>query len=381
VEHNDDFSTINLVIRPLLEPSIMEGNLMVTFESNASATKTAPIIKKKTASDKVIEPRLTVLKQELRSTKEYLHAAIEELETNNEELESTNEELQSTNEELQSTNEELETSREELQSTNEELETVNSELQNKVEQLSDINNDLNNLLSSNEIAIIFLNNDMRIKRFTPKMTTLFKLINTDVGRPIGDIAHNLKYDGLLEDVKEVLNHLGQVEKELQSKDDCWFLMRILPYRTLENTIDGVVATFIDITAQKVNEILSMEAKYFAENIIESVREPLIVLDSEFHVIYANDSFYRTFRVKPEDTERKLIYEVGNRQWDIVKLRQLIEDILPNKTEFKDFEIIHDFPDIGRKRMLLNAKRILKSGEETGTILLVIEDVTSKKIVN
>jgi len=154
-------------------------------------------------------------------------------------------------------------------------------------------------------------------------------------------------------------------------------MRILPYRTLENAIDGVVVTLVDNTIQKTNEILATEAKVFAENIIETVREPLIVLDKELRVMLANGSFYKTFRVKPKDTEKKLIYELGNGQWDIVKLRQLLEDILPKKTEFKDFEIVHDFPDIGHKRMLLNARRILQSGKETGTMLLAIEDVTSK----
>jgi len=138
-----------------------------------------------------------------------------------------------------------------------------------------------------------------------------------------------------------------------------------------------VVTLVDNTIQKTNEILATEAKVFAENIIETVREPLMVLDKELRVMFANESFYKTFRVKPKDTEKKLIYELGNRQWDIAKLRQLLEDILPKKTEFKDFEIVHDFSDIGRKRMLLNARRILQSGKETETILLAIEDVTSK----
>jgi two-component system CheB/CheR fusion protein len=206
--------------------------------------------KKKSDEAKKMEPRIAALEQELQSTKEYLQTTIEELETSNEELKSTNEELQSTNEELQSTNEELETSREELQSTNEELETVNNELQNKVEQLSDANNDLNNLLGSTEVATLFLDNDVRIKRFTPGASEIFKLIGADVGRSIGDIVHNLKYEDLLKDVNEVLRNLGRIEKEIQTKNDNWFLMRILPYRTMDNAIDGVAVTFIDITKQK-----------------------------------------------------------------------------------------------------------------------------------
>jgi two-component system CheB/CheR fusion protein len=168
-------------------------------------------------------------------------------------MKSTNEELQSTNEELQSTNEELETSREELQSTNEELETVNNELQNKVEQLSESNNDLNNLFGSTEVATIFLDTDIRIKRFTPGAADIFKLINTDVGRPVSDITHNLLYDNLLKDIHEILTNLGRVEKEVRSKSGHWYFMRILPYRTTENVVDGVVVTFVDITKQKQAE--------------------------------------------------------------------------------------------------------------------------------
>ena len=193
---------------------------------------------------------MQALEQELQSTKEYLQTTIEELETSNEELKSTNEELQSTNEELQSTNEELETSREELQSTNEELETVNAELQNKVEQLSDANNDLNNLLGATEVATLFLDNDINVKRFTPRAAEIFKLIAADDGRPIGDIVHNLQYDELVDDAKKVLENLGRVEKEVRTKEGNWFFMRILPYRTVDNAIDGVVVTFIDITRQK-----------------------------------------------------------------------------------------------------------------------------------
>jgi two-component system, chemotaxis family, CheB/CheR fusion protein len=248
VVYNGGISSVNITVKPVSDPMLKNYYMMVLFDSPEVSVEIKG--KKKIAEGKKMEPRIAALEQELQSTKEYLQTTIEELETSNEELKSTNEELQSTNEELQSTNEELETSREELQSTNEELETVNNELQNKVEQLSDANNDLNNLLGSTEIATLFLDNDVRIKRFTPGASEIFKLIGADVGRSIGDIVHNLKYEDLLKDVNEVLRNLGRIEKEIQTKNDNWFLMRILPYRTMDNAIDGVAVTFIDITKQK-----------------------------------------------------------------------------------------------------------------------------------
>jgi len=269
---------VNVIVKPIIDPAIKNEFMMVLFES----TK-APAIassKKGQAAAKAIEPRISALEQELQSTKQYLQTTIEELETSNEELKSTNEELQSTNEELQSTNEELETSREELQSTNEELETLNTEQQNKVEELSQANNDLNNLLGSTEVATIFLDNDIRIKRFTPSASDIFKLIAGDVGRPISDIVHNLQYDDLLNDMEEILKNLGRIEKEVRTKTGKWFLMRILPYRTADNAIDGVVVTFVDITKQKNDELMLRESEEKCSALICQAQAGIVLTDAQ-----------------------------------------------------------------------------------------------------
>ncbi len=173
------------------------------------------------------------------------------METSNEELKSTNEEMQSTNEEMQSSNEELETSKEELQSLNEELITVNTEMQNKNDELSVINNDMKNLLESINIPTIFLDNNLFIKRFTFHATKIVNFIPSDIGRPINHIATNLKYENFIEDAKEVLRTLAFKEIELQTKDGIWYQMRILPYRTTSNIIDGLVITFSDIHKLKI----------------------------------------------------------------------------------------------------------------------------------
>jgi two-component system CheB/CheR fusion protein len=187
----------------------------------------------------------------LQDKEEYLQTTFEELETSNEELKSTNEELQSANEELGSTNEELETSREELQSMNEELSTVNSELQGKVDQLSQSGNYMHNLLASTGVGTIFVDNHMCITFFTPAAARSVHLIQGDIGRPIAHVVTNLAgYDSLAADIKVVLDSLVPFESEVKSKEDLWYLLRILPFRTLENTISGAVVTFVDITERK-----------------------------------------------------------------------------------------------------------------------------------
>ena len=247
IKHNNIFRSVDLVVRPLTESGFTQGFILVMFDDK---TLLEPVARKKTAKKDNIDPYVLSLEQELQSTKEYLQATNEELETSNEELKSTNEELQSVNEELQSTNEELETSKEELQSTNEELVTVNTELQKRVEELSEANNDINNLLASTEIGTIFLDINLCINRFTPATTKLFNLIQTDIGRPLGDITSIIQLDDLRECAQEVLDTLVRQEVELQDKKGNWYSMRITPYRTLENVIDGVVLNFVDINKLK-----------------------------------------------------------------------------------------------------------------------------------
>ena len=203
------------------------------------------------------DTRIAELKQELRAKEEYLQTTNEELETSNEELKSSNEEMQSINEELQSTNEELETSKEELQSVNEELATVNSELQTKVSDLSRANNDMSNLLAGTGIATVFVDHQLRILRFTPAATRIINLIQSDIGRPVSHIASNLTgYGNLKEDTQAVLDTLVPKEADVRTAEGLWYCMRIQPYRTMDNVIEGAVLTFVDVTeARKLHEAL------------------------------------------------------------------------------------------------------------------------------
>ncbi len=250
VKTNGDFSTINLHVLPVTdgpEPGAETGLWLVVFEP--AADEASGGIGGELPAD--AEQRLEQLRQELKSKEEYLQATNEELETINEELKSANEEMQSVNEELQSSNEELETAKEESQSVNEELATVNAELQSKVSDLSRANNDMNNLLAGTGIGTIFVDHDLRIQRFTPAITKVLNLIQTDIGRPVGHIVSNLVgYDRLVYDLKETMDTLAAREVEVQTQTGDWFLLRIGPYRTLENVIEGAVITFTEITKLK-----------------------------------------------------------------------------------------------------------------------------------
>ena len=385
VKTNGGESLVNLVVKPISEPASMRGQLLVLFEDvpfeEPSGAQAEPIDSPEAEQG----PRVRQLEHELSSTREYLQSTIEELETTNEELQSTNEELQSTNEELQSSNEELqsaneemETSKEELQSVNEELNTVNSELQQKIQELTRTSNDLNNLLASTDIATIFLDTHLKVRRFTPTMTDFINLIQADVGRPLAHIVTKLKYGRLVEDAREVLRTLVPKEEEIQTNDDRWHSMRILPYRTVENVIDGVVITFVDTSVlREALKAAGEEAERRETDIINTVREPLLLLDRELRIESANESFYRTFKVKPKETKGKLLADLNNRQWNIPALRDLLEKILPEDTSIEDFRVEHEFETIGNRTMLLNARMLRTGAGKAVKILLAIEDVTGR----
>ncbi|PKP67792.1 MAG: hypothetical protein CVT86_00495 [Alphaproteobacteria bacterium HGW-Alphaproteobacteria-8] len=325
--------------------------------------------------------RIAALQQELRAKEEYLQTANEELETSNEELRSSNEEMQSVNEELQSTNEELETSKEELQSVNEELSTVNAELQAKVADLSQANNDMNNLLAGSGIGTVFVDHELRTLRFTPAATRIINLIPSDIGRPVSHIVSNLKnYGELTEDVKTVLETLVSKEIEVCTESGAWYSMRILPYRTLGNVIEGAVITFVDISDRKRVEKALQEARDKLTGALAAMlHEPLLILDESLRVVSANSAFYAAFRAAPEDVLGLCVYEADNCQWEIPALRTLLEDVLHKKAVFSDFEISHVFREGGRRTLRINARRIGAEAGQPDLVLLAIEDVTERAL--
>ena len=247
IGNNSDSPKVDLTVHPILEPPALSGMALVVFADVATPVSLQEPVTGNKASRK--SPRVADLELALARAQQELKTLHEEMQTSQEELKSTNEELQSTNEELQSANEELTTSKEEMQSLNEELQTVNIELQSKVDDLSG-QNDMKNLLNSTDIATVFLDNDLNVRRFTNQATRLFKLIPGDVGRPLSDIVNDLVYPDLLDDVEEVLRTLVYSDREIATSDGRWFQVKIMPYRTLNNVIDGVVITFSDISLAK-----------------------------------------------------------------------------------------------------------------------------------
>jgi two-component system CheB/CheR fusion protein len=244
---------VNIIVRPMPELGDDPGLFMVVFQDVVTVAGEAhfePLPGEILADDPIVRR----LEAELRSTRDHLQATLEELESSNEELVSSNEELLSMNEELQSANEELQTSKEELQSVNEELETVNSELKKKLEELDSANGDLQNLFQSTRLATVFVDRELRVKKFTPAAVEVFRLIDGDVGRPIADVTPRFQGGDLVQDIRKVLRTLATQERQVHVEEaDSWYLLRVLPYRTVEDVIDGVVITFLDITELKRTE--------------------------------------------------------------------------------------------------------------------------------
>lgn len=349
VQSEGAVSTVNLTVLPVpldQDMSVPRGLFLVIIED---APKEDPRISTEEAVDAVdgalalapdLDSYIIRLKQELRAKDEYLQTTIEELETSNEELRSAHEEMQSVNEEMQSTNEELETSKEELQSVNEELATVNNELQSKVADLSRSNNDMNNLLSGTGIGTIFVDHLLRILRFTPTISVLINLIESDIGRPVDQIRSNLAgYDHLAADVKEVLKSLVPKELEVQTKTGEWFLLRISPYRTLENVIEGAVITFTEITAMKKAQaaLRDSEAMRRLAVVVRDTRDAILMQDLTGRILAWNPGAQKMYGWSEAEALsmniRDLMPETG-REEELASMRQQSKDggLEPRQTQ-------------------------------------------------
>ncbi|GBO53343.1 chemotaxis protein methyltransferase CheR [Pseudanabaena sp. lw0831] len=356
---------------------------LVLFESRpaqillppAAASILAKPRKERSTKTDIEVVRLT---HELEKTKEYLRSIIDTQEANNQDLKVAGEEILSSNEELQSTNEELETAKEEIQATNEELGTINDELRSRNIQLHQVNNDMQNLLSSVNIPILMLSGDLRIRRFTPMAEQAFNLIPSDVGRPFSDIQINLDVLHIRSLVTSVIDTLIPYEQAVQDHSGNWFSLRIRPYRTTDNHIDGVVISLFDIDLLKRNEIELEAARNYATAIIETLHQPLIVLNADLQVITANRAFYNIFQMHPHQTEQQSIFALGDGDWDIPKLRSLLNDILMLDISAQDYELTQDFVRLGRRTMLINACRI-EQGNIGRMILIAIEDITERNL--
>ncbi|RYZ57446.1 MAG: chemotaxis protein CheR [Proteobacteria bacterium] len=279
IKAGNDIVNLDITVRILTRPQQISRMVMVTFEEGMIE----PILDENTyhVDYQGRDEHVREIERELLFTREHMQTLVEQLETSNEELKSINEELQSSNEELQSSNEELETAKEELQAVNEELVTVNAELHEKIEELSTANNDLDNFLSSSSIATIFLDRHFLITRYSRSTTRIFNLIPSDIGRSLGDIVSQVRYEDVLLDAEQVLENLSTVERMVEMKDGRWLFMRINPYKTSDNVIDGVVIGFSDISEQRRLEKQSS----ILHKIVELGKIPVLVFDKNESILY------------------------------------------------------------------------------------------------
>ena len=394
VTRNGATRTVSVQVIPLR--NLNERTFLILFEEGGKAAGRvaidAPPAGKRPNEKR--SGRSRELETELAETRDYLQSVQEQHEVANEELQAANEEVQSANEELQSLNEELETSKEELESANEELTTVNEELQNRNVEVNRLNSDLVNLQTSAKLSVMLVGRDLAIRRFSLQAEKQFDLLTSHLGRPIGSLRHGLRTsdDGVMPENRQaeevsldlasvaadVIEDVAEQEQEVIDRDGRWHSLRVRPYMTHDNRVDGAVIVLVNIDAIKRSEQAIAAARDYADGIVETVREPLLVLDHELHVERANRAFYRTFRVTPGETIGRLVYELGNHQWDIARLRELLDAVATHESSIEDFEVEHDFESLGRRSMLVSARRLDPGQPGNHRILVAIEDATERR---
>ena len=323
------------------------------------------------------EPSIGQLQMDLSSTKLYLNSLLDEREATNQELISANEEIQSSNEELQSTNEELETTKEELQSSNEELQTVNDELEDRNSILTQASNDLTNLLNSVNMPVLMLTSELYIRHFTPQSQKLMNLRPQDIGRPFGEIRLNLAMDDLESRLLEVLDTLAPQDHEVQDRDGRWYFLRIRPYRTTENKIDGLVLVLVDIDQSRRNQLELRDARDFAASVISNTPLPLVVANGEFNVVYVNDAFCELTNLPRQAVEGRSITDLAAGLWNMeTQLRALLDGVNENRSVDGSFECEYKHRDLSLHTLLVQGKPLQPDGERF--VLVTFQDISAHK---
>lgn len=318
------------------------------------------------------------MRHDLASTRLYLQSLLEERDVKNQELISANEEIQSANEELQSTNEELETTKEELQSSNEELQTVNDELQNRNTILTQASNDLSNLLNSVNLPVLMLSSEFYIRHFTPQMQRLMNLRSTDIGRPFRDITLNLDVDNREPLFAEVLDTLGAREMEVRDREGHWYLLRVRPYRTTDNKIEGLVIVLVDIDQLRRSQQELRNARDFTGSIIESIPLPLVVVDSDFKIRYTNQAFSSLTHLSTQELQLRMLTDLAAVLWGMERpLHSMLEGLQKaSPAEAAQFDFEHKTSDENSRVFLLRGRPLKPDGEQFW--LVTFEDITSHK---
>jgi two-component system CheB/CheR fusion protein len=322
--------------------------------------------------------RIPELERELDVTRKELQSVIQDLEISNAEQAAINEEAMSVNEEFQSTNEELVTSKEELQALNEELTALNSQLQETLERQRDTSNDLQNILESTGVATLFLDSDLNIRFFTPAAKSLFRVIAADIGRPLADLTALASDPNLIADARTVFSSFAPIGREIVAENGAWFIRRILPYRTQDNRVEGVVITFADISEMKAAEREIQAARAYSDSIIDTIRQPLVVLDDQLCIVSANRSFYRAFGLDPPETIGKPLGVVAGQHAGVAGLRVFLERMQAEYSDAEDYETEVELPTLGQRILLLNARRLREGPHGTLKILLAIDDITERR---
>ena len=347
--------------------------LFQTLKGEASRTAEQPPQWHLTADEK--DRLIAQLRQDLTSTRFHLQTLVEERDARNQELVSANEEIQSANEELQSTNEELETTKEELQSANEELQTVNDELQQRNNVLTQTGNDLTNLLNSVNIPLLMLTSDLHIRQFTPPMQKLLNVRASDVGRSISEIRLQLSLENIEPILSDVLDTLAPQELEVQDRDGRWHLLRVRPYRTSENKIEGLVVLLLDIDQLRRSQQYLVDARDFASSLVESVPVPIVVLNQDCSIRTHNKAFRQLTHLQAKELEGRSLPDLAGLLWDLhglgAKLDELLQRSMGSTLEFEHASYIGD-----ARTLLITGRTLATDGNPV--LLLMIEDITLRR---